>query len=160
MIRQCHHRQSAQERLSRMAKPEATTSRAPRGTKLVSQAFFAALEDIPEASRAAVAKAAQAMIREEIKSQREKARACAASAKQKARKPASRRKVLQHRHQPRRQPSVQRHRKPDSPPPARAKRPLPACPCQRSRRHRRANLSDARPRQLWLILRRRPRSRS
>ncbi len=76
-----------------MAKSEATTSRAPRGTKQVSRAFFAALEDIPEVSRAAVAKAAQAMIREEIKSQREKAKARAASAKQKARKPTSRRTI-------------------------------------------------------------------
>ena len=77
-----------------MAKPEPmTTSRAPRGTKQVSQAFFDALDAIPEASRAAVAKAAQMMIREEIKSQRDKAKTRAASAKQKTGKPASGRKV-------------------------------------------------------------------
>lgn len=69
-----------------MAKAETTTARAPRGTKPVSQAFFTALEAIPEASRAAVAKAAQAMIRDQIKAQREKAKA--AAAKEKARKPA------------------------------------------------------------------------
>ena len=75
-----------------MAKSETASPRAPRGTKPVSQAFFAALDAIPEASRAAVAKAAQAMIRDEIKSQREKAKA--ASAKDKARKPASRTKTV------------------------------------------------------------------
>ena len=75
-----------------MAKSETASPRAPRGTKSVSQAFFAALDAIPEASRAAVAKAAQAMIRDEIKSQREKAKA--ASAKDKARKPASRAKTV------------------------------------------------------------------
>lgn len=69
-----------------MAKAETTTARVPRGTKPVSQAFFTALEAIPEASRAAVAKAAQAMIRDQIKAQREKAKA--AAAKEKARKPA------------------------------------------------------------------------
>ena len=75
-----------------MAKSETASTRAPRGTKPVSQAFFAALDAIPEASRAAVAKAAQAMIRDEIKSHREKVKA--ASAKDKARKPASRAKTV------------------------------------------------------------------
>jgi len=41
--------------------------RAPRGSRTVSQAFFAALEAIPEARRQEVAKAAQAAIREELK---------------------------------------------------------------------------------------------
>ena len=72
-----------------MAKAEtaSTTTRSPRGAKPVSQAFFTALESVPEATRAAVAKAAQAMIRDEIKMQREKARA--AAAKEKARKPVA-----------------------------------------------------------------------
>jgi hypothetical protein len=42
--------------------------RAPRGSRTVSQAFFAALDAIPEARRQEVAKAAQAAIREELKS--------------------------------------------------------------------------------------------
>ncbi len=72
-----------------MAKSE-TTTRSPRGAKPVSQAFFTALETIPEASRIAVAKAAQAMIRDQMKTQREKAKAAAvkekaAVAKEKAR---------------------------------------------------------------------------
>ena len=50
-----------------MLKAAATATRAPRGTKPVSQAFFTALESIPEMSRAAVAKAALTMIRDEMK---------------------------------------------------------------------------------------------
>ena len=64
-----------------MAKAETTTARSPRGAKPVSQAFFTALETIPEASRVAVAKAAQALIRDQIKTQREKAKVGAAKAK-------------------------------------------------------------------------------
>jgi len=68
-----------------MAKPELTTTRAPRGTKPVMVAFFAALDAAPEASRTAIAKAAQIMIREELKARRDKIKA--AAAKLKARKP-------------------------------------------------------------------------
>jgi hypothetical protein len=64
-----------------MAKAETTTARSPRGAKPVSQAFFTALETIPEASRVAVAKAAQALIRDQMKTQREKAKVGAAKAK-------------------------------------------------------------------------------
>ncbi len=60
-----------------MAKAE-TSTRAPRGAKPVSQAFLTALENIPDASRAAVAKAAQTMIRDELKLRREKIKAKAA----------------------------------------------------------------------------------
>lgn len=67
-----------------IAKIEA--ARAPRGTKSVSQAFFAALESIPEAARSTVAKAAQTAIRDELKARREKIKM--AAAKEKARKPA------------------------------------------------------------------------
>jgi hypothetical protein len=67
-----------------MAKAETTTTRAPRGAKPVAQAFFTALESIPEAMRSAVAKAAQAMIRDEFKMQREKIKAAALKAKAKA----------------------------------------------------------------------------
>jgi hypothetical protein len=64
-----------------MAKAETTVARAPRGTKAVSQAFFTALDVIPEASRDAVAKAAQVMIRDQIKLQRQKAKITAAKTK-------------------------------------------------------------------------------
>ena len=69
-----------------MLKAATTATRAPRGTKPVSQAFFTALESIPEASRSAVEKAALSMIRDEIKMKREKMKA--AAAKEKARAPA------------------------------------------------------------------------
>ena len=64
-----------------MAKTDTTAARSPRGTKPVAQAFFSALEVIPEASRAAVSKAALAMIRDQIKLQREKAKLLAVKAK-------------------------------------------------------------------------------
>ena len=70
-----------------MAKADvvAPSPRSPRGAKPVTRAFFAALESIPEATRAAVAKAAQTMIRDELKLRRDKLKA--AAAKEKARKP-------------------------------------------------------------------------
>lgn len=56
--------------------PKATPARArlPRGTKPVIQAFFDALEAIPDTSRAEVAKAAHAGIRDALKAEREKAK--------------------------------------------------------------------------------------
>ena len=64
----------------------AITPRAPRGTKSLAQAFFAAADNIPEAQRAAVIKAALALIRDDLKVAREKA----AGAKTKAKgKPAT-----------------------------------------------------------------------
>ena len=74
-----------------MAKAETMSTRSPRGTKPVSQAFLTALENIPTASRAAVAKAAQAMIRDELKSKRDTAKIVAA--KQKAFQPAATKKL-------------------------------------------------------------------
>jgi hypothetical protein len=71
--------------LHHMPKTESTATRAPRGTKPVMAAFFTALDATPEASRAAIAKAAQVMIRDELKLRREKVKA--AAAKSKARKP-------------------------------------------------------------------------
>src|SRR3954469_12039762 len=72
-----------------MAKAETTsaTTRAPRGAKPVAQAFLAALDSVPEAARSAVAKAAQAMIRDELKSRRDKLKA--APANEKARRSAT-----------------------------------------------------------------------
>ena len=69
-----------------MLKAATTATRSPRGTKPVSQAFFSALESVPEASRSAVGKAALAMIRDEMKTRRDKIKA--AAAKEKARTPA------------------------------------------------------------------------
>jgi hypothetical protein len=69
-----------------MSKADTAPTRSPRGTKPVSQAFFTALDAVPDVQRTAVARAAQAMIRDELKTRREKAKA--ASAKEKARQPA------------------------------------------------------------------------
>jgi hypothetical protein len=78
-----------------MARAETTTAtaRAPRGAKPVAQAFLAALDSVPEAARSAVAKAAQLMIRDEIKNRREKVKA--AAAKEKARRPAAAKRAPQ-----------------------------------------------------------------
>src|SRR5690242_3859067 len=57
-----------------MPKASPDRARLPRGTKPVIQAFFDALDAIPEASRAAVAKAAQAGIRDALKAEREQAK--------------------------------------------------------------------------------------
>jgi len=62
----------------------ATTSRAPRGTKVLAQAFFAAADNIPEAQRGAVVKAALALIRDDLKVAREKAAAAKTKAKGKS----------------------------------------------------------------------------
>jgi hypothetical protein len=58
-----------------------TASRAPRGTKILAQAFFAAADEIPEARRGEVVKAALTAIRDELKGVREKAAAAKAKAK-------------------------------------------------------------------------------
>src|ERR1700712_624458 len=58
-------------------------TRAPRGTKILAKAFFAAAEEIPEPQRDAVIKAAYAAIREELKAMREKAVLAKAKAKSK-----------------------------------------------------------------------------
>ncbi len=78
-----------------MAKAETTTPRAPRGTKPVILAFFAALDAVPDAQRATVAKAAQVMIRDELKLRREKMKAATAKSKTRApvRKAAAPRKA-------------------------------------------------------------------
>jgi hypothetical protein len=61
---------------------QATTSaRAPRGTKVLTQAFFSAADAIPEPQRTTVIKAALAAIRDELKAVREKAAAARAKAK-------------------------------------------------------------------------------
>ena len=75
-------------------------ARAPRGTRTVAQAFFQAVDEIPEDRRAEVVKAALGLIRDQIKEAREKALAAKqkqASArqavkKQPAKKKAARRK--------------------------------------------------------------------
>jgi hypothetical protein len=62
----------------------ATTSRAPRGTKVLAQAFFNAAEGVPEAQRAAVVKAALALIRDDLRAAREKSAAAKTKAKGKS----------------------------------------------------------------------------
>jgi hypothetical protein len=56
-----------------MARSETSATRAPRGSRVVSQAFFAALDAVPEAQQVAVARAAQIMIRDQLKGRRENA---------------------------------------------------------------------------------------
>jgi hypothetical protein len=82
-----------------MAIKATASGRAPRGTKVLAQAFFAAAEDIPEHSRAAVIKAALAAIREQMKGDREKAKAVKEKAKVAAGSPR-RAKVVAARKQP------------------------------------------------------------
>ena len=64
-----------------MAVKATAGSRAPRGTKTLTQAFFSAADGIPEPQRAAVVKAALTAIREQLKDDREKAKAAKAKAK-------------------------------------------------------------------------------
>src|SRR3954471_12190969 len=59
----------------------AASSRAPRGTRVLTQAFFSAADEIPEGQRDAVVKAALASIRDTLKETREKAKAAKAKAK-------------------------------------------------------------------------------
>jgi hypothetical protein len=73
--------------------PQATTfTRALRGTKVLTQAFFIGAGEIPEAQRAAVVKAALIAIRDEIKASREKA--AIAKTKAKGRTPAPKQPVM------------------------------------------------------------------
>ena len=67
-----------------MAIKEDARTRAPRGTKNVTQAFFEALDGIPENQQAAVATAALVGIRDEVKARRLKGKEAAARAKAKA----------------------------------------------------------------------------
>jgi hypothetical protein len=74
-----------------MATKATTSARAPRGTKILTQAFFSAAEEIPEPQRGEVIKAALASIRDALKATREKAKAVKAKAK--AGKQAAKRKA-------------------------------------------------------------------
>jgi hypothetical protein len=64
-----------------MAKVATPSNRLPRGTKPVAQAFFQALDKIAQASRSAVARAAQTLIRDELRADREKQKALRAVSK-------------------------------------------------------------------------------
>ena len=64
-----------------MAKIDTGSTRAPRGTKPVSAAFFSALDAAPEAQRIAIARAAQVMIRDELRTRRERAKAVTTKAR-------------------------------------------------------------------------------
>jgi hypothetical protein len=67
-----------------MASKEDVRARVPRGTKTLTQAFFAALDGIPGAQQKAVATAAVAAIRDELKAVRLKAKDAATKVKAKA----------------------------------------------------------------------------
>jgi hypothetical protein len=73
-----------------MAIKEDVQKRAPRGTKNVTQAFFAALDDIADGQQAVVGAAALAAIRDELKGRRVKIKEAAAAAKAKTKAPAKR----------------------------------------------------------------------
>jgi hypothetical protein len=72
-----------------MAVKATVATRAPRGTKTLTQAFFSAADGIPEIQRAAVVKAALAAIRDQLKDDREKVKVAKAKAKVKAAKTPS-----------------------------------------------------------------------
>jgi hypothetical protein len=73
-----------------MASKDVVRTRAPRGTKTVTHAFFEALDGIAASQQKAVAAAALASIRDELKTQRAKTKAATAKAKTKAKAPAGR----------------------------------------------------------------------
>jgi hypothetical protein len=74
-----------------MGKSATATNRAPRGTKVLAQAFFSATDAFPEAQRDSVVKAALALIRDQLKEAREKARVAKEKIKAKgAKTPAAR----------------------------------------------------------------------
>jgi hypothetical protein len=74
-----------------------TTKSAPRGTKFLTKAFFAAADEIPEPDRAGVIKATLAQIREDMKAKAGAAKAKAATKraapKSKAKKTSAKRKL-------------------------------------------------------------------
>ena len=76
-----HHISLIQIKGFTMATKATTSARAPRGTKILTQAFFAAAAEIPETNRDAVVKAALASVRDELKANRDKAQAAKAKAK-------------------------------------------------------------------------------
>ena len=67
-----------------MAVKATAATRAPRGTKTLTQAFFSAAGGIPEAQRDAVVKAALAAIRDQLKDDRKQVKVAKAKAKVKA----------------------------------------------------------------------------
>ena len=64
-----------------MAPKADVRTRAPRGTKTVTQAFFAALDEIPDGQQAVVGAAALAGIRDELKERRAKNKGTATKAR-------------------------------------------------------------------------------
>lgn len=64
-----------------MANLDVARPRAPRGTKILTQAFFAALSDIPQPQQEAVGKAALAAIKEQLQVKRQKAKSAEARAR-------------------------------------------------------------------------------
>jgi hypothetical protein len=74
-----------------MAKDVAT--RAPRGTKILAQAFFSAADEIPDDRRDAVVKAALALIRDQLKDARDKSKVVKEKIKARGAKAPAKRKV-------------------------------------------------------------------
>ncbi len=76
-----------------MALSEDKRSRAPRGSRPVTQAFLTALEAVPDTSRASVAKAAMSMIKDVLKTQKPVRTPAAAKAKKASAKTGPAKKV-------------------------------------------------------------------
>jgi hypothetical protein len=72
-----------------MPAKETVATRAPRGTKTLTQAFFSAADGIPESQRGPVIKAALVAIRGQLKEDREKVKVAKAKATVKAAKAPS-----------------------------------------------------------------------
>ena len=83
-----------------MAPKQDVRSRAPRGTKIVTQAFFAALSDIGADQQAGVAGAALGLIRDTLKQRQAKAKLAAGKAKAPAKKKTATRKAAAARKAP------------------------------------------------------------
>jgi hypothetical protein len=72
-----------------MSGKSTTSTRAPRGAKTLTQAFFNAADGIPDAQRADVVKAALTAIRNQLKEVKDKAKIAKMKAKEKAAKVAT-----------------------------------------------------------------------
>ena len=95
-----------------MAISNASRPRAPRGTKILSQAFFAALSDIPEPQQEAVAKAALVAIKEQLALRRQKAKLVSARTRAKRKVRTEKRQVASSGRRLSHRPSIRRSASP------------------------------------------------
>jgi hypothetical protein len=111
-----------------MALQATSKTRAPRGTKILTQAFFSAADNIPDAQRPAVIKAAVAAIRDELKEGRAKVKIAKAKAKgSTAKKPGPAPRMKTMAKTPRKMPALTKLGKPRAKPgPKPSVKPAPA----------------------------------